>query len=272
MDSEHFAIFDCLCGRGDDADHLILTASGGAFRGRKKEELASVTPAQALRHPNWNMGAKITVDSGTLMNKALELIEACQLYGLSEEKVRVLVHPQSIVHSLVAFRDGSQLAQLGVPDMRLPIGACLLWPRVESPLVAPLDLAAVGTLTFENVDDEAFPALTLARRALRVRSGMCVVLNGADEEAVALFLGGKCRFTDITAAVAHAMDEHLTEMRRTGGMGQGEPFSLYGRIPSLTGRALEEAAWRQLGRIRELDAGARSAVREYVTGGGARTC
>ena len=152
------------------------------------------------------------------------------------------------------------------------IGACLLWPRVESPLVAPLDLAAVGTLTFENVDDEAFPALTLARRALRVRSGMCVVLNGADEEAVALFLGGKCRFTDITAAVAHAMDEHLTEMRRTGGMGQGEPFSLYGRIPSLTGRALEEAAWRQLGRISELDAGARSAVREYVTGGGARTC
>ena len=143
---------------------------------------------------------------------------------------------------------------------------------MESPLVAPLDLAAVGTLTFENVDDEAFPALTLARRALRVRSGMCVVLNGADEEAVALFLGGKCRFTDITAAVAHAMDEHLTEMRRTGGMGQGEPFSLYGRIPSLTGRALEEAAWRQLGRIRELDAGARSAVREYVTGGGARTC
>ena len=272
VDSEHFAIFDCLCGRSDDADHLILTASGGAFRGRKKAELASVTPAQALRHPNWNMGAKITVDSGTLMNKALELIEACQLYGLSEEKVRVLVHPQSIVHSLVVFRDGSQLAQLGVPDMRLPIGACLLWPRVESPLVAPLDLAAVGTLTFENVDDEAFPALTLARRALRVRSGMCVVLNGADEEAVALFLGGKCRFTDITAAVAHAMDEHLTEMRRTGGMGQGEPFSLYGRIPSLTGRALEEAAWRQLGRIRELDAGARSAVREYVTGGGARTC
>ena len=274
VDSEHSAIFQCLQDQhsAKRLEKILLTASGGPFFGMTTEQLRGKTKSDALKHPNWNMGAQITVDSGTLMNKALELIEACQLYGLSEEKVRVLVHPQSIVHSLVAFRDGSQLAQLGVPDMRLPIGACLLWPRVESPLVAPLDLAAVGTLTFENVDDEAFPALTLARRALRVRSGMCVVLNGADEEAVALFLGGKCRFTDITAAVAHAMDEHLTEMRRTGGMGQGEPFSLYGRIPSLTGRALEEAAWRQLGRISELDAGARSAVREYVTGGGARTC
>ena len=271
VDSEHFAIFDCLCGRGDDADYLILTASGGAFRGKTKAELEAVTPAQALKHPNWNMGGKITVDSGTLMNKALEVIEACQLYGLPQEKVRVLVHPQSIVHSLVAFRDGSQLAQLGVPDMRLPIGACLLWPRVEFPLVAPLDLAKAGTLTFEEVNDDVFPALTLARRALSERSGMCVVLNGADEEAVGLFLRGKCRFTDITAAVAHAMDEHLGKVRRAGNAGQSGPFSLSG-LADHSGSALEEAAWKQLERIRELDAGARSAVRNFVTGEGARTC
>ena len=157
VDSEHSAIFQCLQDKesAPSLTKILLTASGGPFFGMKTEELRGKTKADALKHPNWNMGAKITVDSGTLMNKALELIEACQLYGLSEEKVRVLVHPQSIVHSLVAFRDGSQLAQLGVPDMRLPIGACLLWPRVESPLVAPLDLAAVGTLTFENVDDES---------------------------------------------------------------------------------------------------------------------
>ncbi len=272
VDSEHFAIFDCLSGRKDDAERLVLTASGGPFRGRKAGELAAVTPEMALRHPNWNMGAKITVDSATLMNKALEFIEACQLYGVSPDNVEVLVHPQSIVHSLVVFRDQSQLAQLGVPDMRLPIGACLLWPSVDGPLAAPLDLAQAGTLTFERPDHEAFPALTLAKKAMQVRAGMSVVLNGADEEAVKLFLEGRCAFTDIAASVAGAMEAHLAKLKMEKALHEGEPFSLAGQAPDLSGAAFATACWEQLGRIHELGEWARRHVREFLAGGGSSRC
>ena len=272
VDSEHFAIFDCLSGRKDDAERLVLTASGGPFRGRKAGELAAVTPEMALRHPNWNMGAKITVDSATLMNKALEFIEACQLYGVSPDNVEVLVHPQSIVHSLVVFRDQSQLAQLGVPDMRLPIGACLLWPSVDGPLAAPLDLAQAGTLTFERPDHEAFPALTLAKKAMQVRAGLSVVLNGADEEAVKLFLEGRCAFTDIAASVAGAMEAHLARLKMEKALHEGEPFSLAGQAPDLSGAAFATACWEQLGRIHELGEWARRHVREFLAGGGSSRC
>ena len=197
VDSEHNAIFQCLAGRGQEVDRLLLTASGGPFRGRSREELRNVTRAQALDHPNWKMGAKISIDSATMMNKALEVVEAFHLYGVPLEKITVLVHPQSLVHSLVQFTDGSQLAQLGTPDMRIPIAACLFWPRCVDTGVPPLDLVKAGTLQFFAPDDEAFPALKLARRALRERGGMSVVMNAANEAAVELFLSGKCAFADI---------------------------------------------------------------------------
>lgn len=208
VDSEHNAIFQCLAGRGQEVDRLLLTASGGPFRGRSREELRNVTRAQALDHPNWKMGAKISIDSATMMNKALEVVEAFHLYGVPLEKITVLVHPQSLVHSLVQFTDGSQLAQLGTPDMRIPIAACLFWPRCVDTGVPPLDLVKAGTLQFFAPDDEAFPALKLARRALRERGGMSVVMNAANEAAVELFLSGKCAFADIVDLVSAAMDAH----------------------------------------------------------------
>ena len=208
VDSEHNAIFQCLAGRGQEVDRLLLTASGGPFRGRSREELRNVTRAQALDHPNWKMGAKISIDSATMMNKALEVVEAFHLYGVPLEKITVLVHPQSLVHSLVQFTDGSQLAQLGTPDMRIPIAACLFWPRCVDTGVPPLDLVRAGTLQFFAPDDEAFPALKLARRALRERGGMSVVMNAANEAAVELFLSGKCAFADIAELVSAAMDAH----------------------------------------------------------------
>lgn len=208
VDSEHNAIFQCLAGRGQEVDRLLLTASGGPFRGRSREELRNVTRAQALDHPNWKMGAKISIDSATMMNKALEVVEAFHLYGVPLEKITVLVHPQSLVHSLVQFTDGSQLAQLGTPDMRIPIAACLFWPRCVDTGVPPLDLVKAGTLQFFAPDDEAFPALKLARRALRERGGMSVVMNAANEAAVELFLAGKCAFADIAELVSAAMDAH----------------------------------------------------------------
>lgn len=208
VDSEHNAIFQCLAGRGQEVDRLLLTASGGPFRGRSREELRNVTRAQALDHPNWKMGAKISIDSATMMNKALEVVEAFHLYGVPLEKITVLVHPQSLVHSLVQFTDGSQLAQLGTPDMRIPIAACLFWPRCVDTGVPPLDLVKAGTLQFFAPDDEAFPALKLARRALRERGGMSVVMNAANEAAVELFLSGKCAFADIAELVSAAMDAH----------------------------------------------------------------
>ena len=207
VDSEHNAIFQCLAGRGQEVERLILTASGGPFRGWTRETLAAVTPEQALKHPNWSMGAKITIDSATLMNKGLEVIEAYHLYGVPVERIKVLVHPQSVVHSLVEFHDGSQLAQLGTPDMRLAIAACLLWPRCVPVNVPPLDLTAKA-LTFHEPDESAFPCLGLARQVLKNRGGRCVVLNAANEAAVDLFLNGRCAFMDIPRLINAALEAH----------------------------------------------------------------
>lgn len=208
VDSEHNAIFQCLAGRGQEVKNLILTASGGPFRGRTSEELRQVTAAQALKHPNWNMGAKISIDSATLMNKGLEVLEAFHLYGVPGERIRVLVHPQSVVHSLVELADGTQLAQMGRADMRLAIANCLLWPRCLPVDVPPLNLAAAGTLSFQEPDTGTFPCLDLARRALAQRGGLCVALNAANEAAVELFLTGRCAFPDIPRLIRAAMEAH----------------------------------------------------------------
>lgn len=208
VDSEHNALFQCLAGRGQEAAHLILTASGGPFRGRSPDELAGMRPDAALAHPNWKMGAKISIDSATMMNKGLELIEAVHLFGVPQERVRILVHPQSVVHSLVEFADGSLLAQLGVADMRLPIAHCLGWPACAPSGAGRLDLATASPLSFEQPDETAFPAPGLARQALAAPSGRygispaCVALNAANEAAVELFLAGGCAFTAIAALSA----------------------------------------------------------------------
>jgi 1-deoxy-D-xylulose-5-phosphate reductoisomerase len=209
VDSEHNAIFQALAGReAGQLRRILLTASGGPFRGWKREDLAAVTPEQALRHPSWSMGAKITIDSATLMNKGLEVIEACQLYGLPLERVEVLLHPQSLVHALVEFADASLMAHLGTPDMRMPIGYCMAWPRCLELGVAPLDLLTSGSLTFEAPDEDVFPCLPLARRAARHGRGMCVVLNAANETAVERFLAGRIAFSDIPALIQDALDGH----------------------------------------------------------------
>ncbi len=202
VDSEHNAVFQALAaGERGDVKRVILTASGGPFRTWSREAIAAATPAQALQHPNWSMGQKITIDSATLMNKGLELIEAHHLFGLPAEQLDVLVHPQSVVHGLVEFRDGSMVAQLGAPDMRIPIAHCLAWPvRMDTP--APrLDLAQVANLSFEPPDTDRFPALAIARRALEMGGAAPTVLNAADEVAVAEFLAGKLRFCGISALV-----------------------------------------------------------------------
>jgi len=210
VDSEHNALFQGLMGH--DRDHeisrLILTASGGPFRGRSAASLRGVTREQALAHPNWSMGAKISIDSATLMNKGLEVIEACHLYGLPVDMVHVVVHPQSIVHSLVEYVDGSQLAHLGMPDMRVPIAHCLGFPRRLGLDLPRLDLARVGCLTFEEPDLEAFPCLRLARQALEAGPSHPVVLNAANEVAVAAFLDGRLGFADIPARIETALDHH----------------------------------------------------------------
>jgi len=205
IDSEHNAIFQCLAGsRREDVARLVLTASGGPFR-TAPEFLDKVTPAQAVAHPNWSMGAKISVDSATLMNKGLELIEAHYLFGLPSERLDVIVHPQSVIHSMVEFIDGSVLAQLGAPDMRIPIAYALAWPeRIETP-AERLDLAAIARLDFEVPDLARFPALALARAALEVGGAAPIVLNAANEVAVARFLAGAIRFTDITDMVDEAL-------------------------------------------------------------------
>jgi len=208
VDSEHNAIFQCLAGnRREDVSRIILTASGGPFRTASPEALANVTPAQAVAHPNWSMGAKISVDSATLMNKGLELIEAHYLFGLPSERIDIVIHPQSTVHSLVEFVDGSVLAQLGAPDMRIPIAYALAWPeRLETP-AERLDLATLGRLDFEAPDLERFPALRIAREALEAGGPASVVLNAANEVAVDGFLNGRIRFPDITRAVEQALAE-----------------------------------------------------------------
>lgn len=208
VDSEHSAIFQCLQGSRDRGEvrRLILTASGGPFYGWSPEKLAGVTLAQALKHPNWAMGAKITVDSATLMNKGLEFIEAMRLYHMPPEKISIVVHRESIVHSLVEYCDHAVLAQLGAPDMRLPIQYALTWPeRVAGP-AEPLDLLSCPPLTFTQPDDKAFPCLRLALKAARTGGTATAVLNGANEAAVGLFLEEKIRFMDIPALVERAME------------------------------------------------------------------
>jgi 1-deoxy-D-xylulose-5-phosphate reductoisomerase len=187
---------------------LLLTASGGPFFGKGREELDQVTPDEALAHPNWHMGAKITIDSSTFMNKGLELIEAHHLYGLPLQAIDVLVHKESVIHSLVEFIDGSQLAQLGQPDMRIPLANCLGWPERIPAGVPRLDLAAIGGLTFDRPDEEAFPCLGLARQAQERGCGSPVVLNAANEEAVAAFLERRIGFLDIAVIVGRSLAEY----------------------------------------------------------------
>ncbi|MFM5884756.1 MAG: 1-deoxy-D-xylulose-5-phosphate reductoisomerase [Novosphingobium sp.] len=210
VDSEHNAIFQCLA--GNDPAHvrsITLTASGGPFRDWSAAQLAAATPAQAVKHPNWDMGAKISVDSATMFNKGLELIEAFHLFPVGLEALRIVVHPQSVIHSMVEYRDGSTLAQLGPSDMRVPIASCLAWPaRMDTPCT-PLDLAALGELTFRAPDEHRFPATRLARLAAEAGGAAPAVLNAANEVAVAAFLGGHLPFTRIAVMV----DEVLARYR-----------------------------------------------------------
>ena len=207
VDSEHSAVFQCLQGCRDRGEvrRILLTCSGGPFYGKTHDQLEHVTAADALRHPNWHMGAKITIDSATLMNKGLEVIEAMRLYVLPVEQVQPVIHRQSIVHSLVEFRDGALLAQLGTPDMKLPIRYALTYPyRAETP-DAPLDLLQCGALTFAAPDEDAFPCLRLARQCGKTGGTSCAILNGANEAAVALFLRGDIGFNDIHRCVERAL-------------------------------------------------------------------
>jgi 1-deoxy-D-xylulose-5-phosphate reductoisomerase len=207
VDSEHNAIFQALgAGRREDVRRIILTASGGPFRTWSLEAIKAATPAKALKHPNWSMGPKITIDSASLMNKGLEVIEAFHLFALKPEEIDVLVHPQSVVHGLVEFRDGSVVAQLGSPDMRIPIAHCLAWPRRIDGPAARLDLARIRDLTFEAPDLVRFPALALARRVLQTGGAAPTVFNAANEVAVAEFLAGRIAFPTITALVEATLD------------------------------------------------------------------
>jgi len=207
VDSEHNAIFQALgAGAREDVKRVILTASGGPFRNWSLDAIRAATPEQALRHPNWSMGPKITVDSASLMNKGLELIEAHHLFALKPDEIDVLVHPQSVVHGLVEFRDGSVVAQLGSPDMRIPIAHCLAWPRRLDGPAPRLDLARVRELTFEAPDLVRFPALALARHALAMGGAAPTVLNAADEIAVGEFIAGRIGFSGITALVEATLD------------------------------------------------------------------
>ena len=212
IDSEHNAIYQCLPpDRGDGlagagVTRLLLTASGGPFRGWAPDALAAVTPEQACAHPNWSMGRKISVDSATLMNKGLELIEACWLFAARPEQIQVVVHPQSVVHSMAAYSDGSVIAQLGNPDMRTPIAYGLAWPERIAAGVEPLDLFQVARLDFEPADEQAFPCLRLAREAMRAGGTAPAVLNAANEVAVAAFLDGRLGFTAIAEVVEAVLD------------------------------------------------------------------
>ena len=207
VDSEHSAIFQCVqAANGNSIDKILLTASGGPFFGKKIEEMRGMTREQALAHPNWSMGTKITIDSATMMNKGLELIEAMWLYDLPPEDIEIVVHRESIVHSAVEFADGAVIAQLGLPDMRLPIQLALTWPQRVPCKVPRMSLAEVAKLTFYAPDYEAFPALNLAKHAASLKGDRGAVLNGANEAAVGLFLNDKIGFTDIAERVAYALD------------------------------------------------------------------
>jgi 1-deoxy-D-xylulose-5-phosphate reductoisomerase len=231
VDSEHSAIFQVFeTTQRDAVDRIILTASGGPFRTFDRAAMAAATPAQAIAHPNWNMGAKISVDSATMMNKGLELVEAHHLFALPEERIDILVHPQSVVHSLVAYVDGSVLAQLGSPDMRTPIAYALAWPRRMAAPVARLDLAQIAKLTFEAPDSERFPALSLCRRVLQIGGAAPTILNAANEIAVRSFLAEEIGFLDIVPMVEETL----------------------ARLPAAAPRSLED--------VRSLDAEARRAA------------
>jgi len=207
VDSEHNAIFQCLAGSSrEEVSKLILTASGGPFRTASLDEIRDATPAQAVAHPNWTMGAKISVDSATLMNKGLELIEAHHLFGLPSDRIEILIHPQSVVHSLVEYIDGSVLAQLGCPDMRIPIAHALAWPRRMATPAQRLDLSAIRKLEFEEPDLQRFPALRIARQALEQGGAAPTILNAANEVAVACFLAGRIGFAIIANLVEQALD------------------------------------------------------------------
>jgi 1-deoxy-D-xylulose-5-phosphate reductoisomerase len=216
VDSEHNAIFQALCaGPREDVSRVVITASGGPFRTWTLQAMRTATLEQALKHPNWSMGPKITIDSATMMNKCLELIEAHHLFAVEPERLAVLVHPQSIIHGMVEYRDGSVVAQLGSPDMRIPIAHCLAWPqRIDSP-AARLDLARIGTLSFEEPDPERFPALALGRRALETGGGAPTVLNAANEVAVHSFIDHKIGFGGIAELVAATLD--AAERRNAAG-------------------------------------------------------
>jgi 1-deoxy-D-xylulose-5-phosphate reductoisomerase len=207
VDSEHNAIFQALCaGPREGVKRIILTASGGPFRTWSAERIRAATPQQALKHPNWSMGPKVTIDSATLMNKGLELIEAHHLFALPSSQIDVLVHPQSVVHGMVEYRDGSVVAQLGPPDMRIPIAHCLAWPeRLDGP-VPRLDLATVRELTFEDPDLDRFPALGIARQAMQTGGAAPTVLNAADEIAVAEFIAGRISLMGIPALVSATLE------------------------------------------------------------------
>lgn len=207
VDSEHSAIFQAISNQRKFLNKIIITASGGPFFGKSYDELKTVTPEMALKHPNWNMGAKITIDSATLVNKGLEIIEAMHLFQLPVDKVEPVVHRESIIHSMVEFCDGSVIAQMGVPDMKLPISYALSYPERTVPVCKALNLVEAGKLTFYDVDNAAFPAISLAKKASRSGGVMCAVYNGANEAAVELFLKGKCSFTSITELIEKAMEK-----------------------------------------------------------------
>jgi 1-deoxy-D-xylulose-5-phosphate reductoisomerase len=215
VDSEHNAIFQCLAGgRLAEVSKITLTASGGPFRTFSREEMRAITPAQAVRHPNWSMGAKISVDSATMMNKGLELIEAAHLFPVGLSRIAILVHPQSVVHSMVEFRDQSTLAQLGSPDMRIPIAHALAWPERMATPCTPLDLGKIGRLDFEAPDPERFPALRLARDAATTGGTAPAILNAANEVAVAAFLQHKISFLEIATIVEETLHRQGAETPR----------------------------------------------------------
>ncbi len=216
VDSEHNAIFQCLEGNDlEDVRWITLTASGGPFRTKTWQELDAATPSQAVAHPNWDMGAKISVDSATMMNKGLEFIEAFHLFPVGLDRLRIIVHPQSVIHSMVEYRDGSTLAQLGPSDMRVPIASTLAYPARMDTNCKPLDLASIGNLSFFAPDEERFPATRLAREAAHAGGGTPAVLNAANEVAVAAFLAGQLKFTQISALSARTLDKYAPPAPQT---------------------------------------------------------
>lgn len=247
-DSEHNAMFQVM-ERREDVERLILTASGGPFRKTSMADLESVTPEKALAHPRWEMGRKISIDSSTLFNKGLELIEAAYLFDVPEDQIEVVIHPQSILHSAVAYRDGSVLAQMGMPDMRTPIAHALTWPERRQPApVEALDLIALGRLEFEDLDSERFPAIELAREAIRLGGGAPTVLNCANEGAVAAFLAGQCRFLDISWVVEKALNRFVSgplAAQTTDSL--DAVMAVEAEAGRLTGALLAEANGRRVG-------------------------